>query len=819
MVRFKQIYWQTVGTLLLAGTLGFLPGTARADNWALLIGIDQYQDSDNIATLGGADRDAKALAKVLTEVAAFPNDGQHIRVLVSGGEAKVGQPLKNRILRELETLKQRVKPGDIVFVAFSGHGVESGGVPYLLPYDADISTPDLIRDTGIPEEKFRDYLKAVPARAVIIALDMCRVNADRSGRGTGDNVALTTSQVRGMDFSQSVKTPGSAASGASAHPQIVATFFACAPSERSFEWREKGRGYFSYFLEQGLRGAASSDGKVSLDSLKKYLATAVPEAVRREELGKSQTPTGRIDGPLDAGDFVLVKGATSPEVVVSTGQAVNTKARLAVTVNAPDAVITVAGMAIKEGAYSENLLDADSKEVLVKVTAKGYEGQLVTVKLLRGKTVTLPVKLEAVALPAPVGIPPVNTINETGVSAIGALPALLPDLIAQANVTVQTITEIAQKSSAYSRIAATQINSGNLTEAKKTISRARNVADSISDVSNREGALVPVVAVLAKSGDFAMARSITDNFLDGFHKSAALWDIALAQAKANDLTGAKETLRTAKSAADSISSASQKSAALQYTAETQAEIGDIVAAKATAENAKDKLSVLSKIAMAQAKAGDIEGAKATAETISDTDKKLSILSDITVISGKSEDVTDAKAIAERIKDSYSKALAFCNIALSQIKAGDFEGAKAALGRAKKIASSIDNSLLQRTVFSYIAKNLAKAGDVTGAKAEVEKLKFAFFATAALQSIALSQGEAGDNDGAKKTLAHAKEVLASTNDEDWKLALLSGIAIAQAKTGDPAGAKATAEALSDAYLKTSTLCGIADEIIAASKVKK
>ena len=135
------------GALLLAAA----PRPARADAWALLIGIDQYEDTENIARLGGADNDATYLAKALIDSGCVP--AEHVRVLTSGGALK---PIKRNILHELEGLRQRVQPGDTVYIAYSGHGVESDQVPYLLPYDADITTPALIRDSSIPEEKFRE---------------------------------------------------------------------------------------------------------------------------------------------------------------------------------------------------------------------------------------------------------------------------------------------------------------------------------------------------------------------------------------------------------------------------------------------------------------------------------------------------------------------------------------------------------------------------------------------------------------------------------------------------------------------------------------
>ena len=63
--------------------------------------------------------------------------------------------------------------------------------------------------------------------------------------------------------------------------------------------------------------------------------------------------------------------------------------------------MTVEGQTVTNGIYTTNLVDADEKEVTVKVTADGYEGQVFTAKLGRGRIVTLPVALVAAAAPDP----------------------------------------------------------------------------------------------------------------------------------------------------------------------------------------------------------------------------------------------------------------------------------------------------------------------------------------------------------------------------------------------------------------------------------
>ena len=117
-------------------------------------------------------------------------------------------------------------------------------------------------------------------------------------------------------------------------------------------------------------------------------------------------------------DFYFAAGSPAPgpnpnpnpaPKPVNKGSVVKTRAELTVSVKGTggkilkDAVVTVDDKSAKNGMFSVNMLDEAQKDVSVKVTAPGYDGQLLTVTLTRGNAVMLPVTLEAVAPdPAPV---------------------------------------------------------------------------------------------------------------------------------------------------------------------------------------------------------------------------------------------------------------------------------------------------------------------------------------------------------------------------------------------------------------------------------
>ncbi len=378
------------------------PASARADNWALLIGIDRYEDQGRINALGGAAADARSLKAALVEAANFPD--ANIRLLVSDGDVK---PTRSNILTELARLAQNAAPGDTVFVLYGGHGMEVAGVPYLLPYDTTAFDAESLADSALPVGKFRQRLAQIKARALVLAFDMCRSSPLKTGKTavSSDN-NMTRSVARGLDFKKSAAATGDSPAAS----LVAATFYSCGPDERSYEWTEKGRGYFSYYLEQGLRGkAADAGGRVTLASLATYVSREVHKAVRLGEQ-KDQTPYPSLDGP-GADGFVLTTGTpvsvTPPPDEPVAATPIDGKARLAVTANASDATVTVAGKVAENGVFVADLAAEVEKDVDVKVTAPGYEGQLMSVTLLRGRTVNLPVTLERVVAPPPSGHAPV----------------------------------------------------------------------------------------------------------------------------------------------------------------------------------------------------------------------------------------------------------------------------------------------------------------------------------------------------------------------------------------------------------------------------
>lgn len=251
---------------------------AKEKRWALIIGVDRYDDPD--LTLGGAARDARTLRDALVSSAAFPADQV---VLLASGETAERLPTRANILRRLSTLLTKSVPRDGLFLlAFSGHGVDKFGNVYLYPSDVQNSdNVRLLQDTSISVASIHEQIEESEVSQVLLLIDSCRTDP---GGKAGDANKLTASYLK--PFSFETRNRG---------VQAFATLFATAIGTRAYEYAEKHQGYFTWAVVEGLKGAAANErGEVTLGSLSAYVQDVVPKLVA--EAGLQQVPFTKIEG-------------------------------------------------------------------------------------------------------------------------------------------------------------------------------------------------------------------------------------------------------------------------------------------------------------------------------------------------------------------------------------------------------------------------------------------------------------------------------------------------------------------------------------------
>jgi hypothetical protein len=263
--------------------------------WALIIGIDGYDD-ENITPLRGATNDANVLAQVLQENAGF--DENHVIVLTNEQETSK-RPTRNNILKYLSNLRTLVPKDGVLFISFSGHGIERDQQAFLIPRDA-VYTEDLtlLQNTAISVGDVTKGIKATGVNQVVILLDACR--SDPLSSKADSSNSLTEPYVRAFNFDV-----------ANREVSAFAVLYATAVGARAYEDVDRRAGYFTLAVAEALRGNAADpkSGEVTLQSLVNYVQRTVPIRVATN-LGvtKEQKP------------FAVIEGYKADELVLSIGQ-------------------------------------------------------------------------------------------------------------------------------------------------------------------------------------------------------------------------------------------------------------------------------------------------------------------------------------------------------------------------------------------------------------------------------------------------------------------------------------------------------------------
>ena len=275
-----------------------------AKRWALVIGVDKYQDPQ-ISPLKGSDNDARLIADALVRYAGFPRDQV---ILLSTDQPTERQPTRVNILRRLSNLSTAVPKDGLLLVSFAGHGMERSGQAFLLPSDAQISDQiSFLEETAISMNRVKERIKETGVGQVVVLLDACR--NDPGGRADAIN-PLSNAYTSAFNFDVRNR-----------EVQAFATVYATGIGQRAYEYTEKKQGYFSWAVVEGLKGGAANDkGEVTLSQLVKYVQDTVPKRLAID-LGstKQQRP------------FAMIEGYRADELVV----AVTNSASNAASANTP----------------------------------------------------------------------------------------------------------------------------------------------------------------------------------------------------------------------------------------------------------------------------------------------------------------------------------------------------------------------------------------------------------------------------------------------------------------------------------------------------
>jgi len=136
---------------------------------ALLVGIDSYPQSP----LLNARNDARAMATTLREL------GFTVTLLEDVG--------RTQMVSTVAAFSDALRPEDVAFFFYAGHGLQVDGENYLVPGDFNGASPTAVRLGTLPVSELQAALGR--ARVSVLVLDACRNNPFANMRSGGRGLA------------------------------------------------------------------------------------------------------------------------------------------------------------------------------------------------------------------------------------------------------------------------------------------------------------------------------------------------------------------------------------------------------------------------------------------------------------------------------------------------------------------------------------------------------------------------------------------------------------------------------------------------------
>lgn len=249
-------------------------------NWAIVVGINNY---DNLQSLNYAKRDAEAMKAWFEDEAQF----DQVFLFTEDSPAIVAnppiptQPTQARFKRFLNAQFEEplLKPEDNLWFFFAGHGKRFIDQDYLMFLDSDPTD----YTTSISVDYVTQRLRRCGADNVVLLIDACRDEGDRSGLGVGMQE----------------------------HKGVI-TFYSCAPSQKSWEIDELQHGSFTYSLLEGLRIQGEANC-ATVERLEQHLRYRVPQ-LNADYKRSVQNPALKAEPPYKMYYILLEQVATIKDV-------------------------------------------------------------------------------------------------------------------------------------------------------------------------------------------------------------------------------------------------------------------------------------------------------------------------------------------------------------------------------------------------------------------------------------------------------------------------------------------------------------------------
>lgn len=230
------------------------------------VGVGDYK-SDDLTKLRFAAKDANDFVKTI-EACNREDYTELIQYKYIDKEA-TSKNIRAGLNKVVETAQQ----GDVVLFYFSGHGVQDGEDTYFMTIDAAAATPD----DGLDFRILKKNMKKLVERQVKVVtfMDACHSGAMAKANTKGAPPKLTELEV-----------------------DEVIEFYSSTAGEESAEDEKLQNGVFTAGLIEGLRGKASHEGYITVNTLRQYITRYV------NDKNPKQRPL--VKG-VDAGDITLFR--------------------------------------------------------------------------------------------------------------------------------------------------------------------------------------------------------------------------------------------------------------------------------------------------------------------------------------------------------------------------------------------------------------------------------------------------------------------------------------------------------------------------------
>lgn len=232
---------------------------APGERWAVIIGINDYQDLGKLTT---PRNDAKALRQVLVESGGFAEN--RVILLTDDAADPQNRPTLATMRKRIENTAAMTEPADTLLIFFSGHGVtrkdETSGLErgYLVPMDGDVKN-------AVSLDWVKDVLSKARAKSKVLILDAC--HAGSAAKGVGGIAPSLLKEAGGLVM-----------------------LLSSAADQVSYPDEESGQSVFTEFLVEGLGGAADVDGDktISVQEISAYVTRRMKDWYVQS--GRIQTP-------------------------------------------------------------------------------------------------------------------------------------------------------------------------------------------------------------------------------------------------------------------------------------------------------------------------------------------------------------------------------------------------------------------------------------------------------------------------------------------------------------------------------------------------